>query len=67
MRGGVGSKLVLKEPQLAAVFGPVIHAYWLQKRQKLGNLCLRRFWPATSPLIRIRTASSDRERRKDIN
>ena len=36
-RGGVGSKLVLKEPQLAAVLGPVIHAYWLQKRQKLGK------------------------------
>ena len=48
-RGGVGSKLVLKEPQLAAVLGPVIHAYWLQKRQKLGKPLLRRFWPATSP------------------
>ena len=48
-RGGVGSKLVLKEPQLAAVLGPVIHAYWLQKRQKLGKPATEARWPATSP------------------
>ena len=63
--GGVGSKLVLKEPQLAAVLGPVIHAYWLQKRQKLGEPLLRRFWPATSPTrLQSRIACSDRGKGK---
>ena len=50
-RGGVGPKLVLREDRqsLAEVLGPVIHAYWQQKRQKLGKPISRRFWPATSP------------------
>lgn len=46
-RGGVGKELVVSA-SVAQAAGPVLYAYWLAKRKRIGKPLLRRFWPKTA-------------------